>query len=232
MINNIQSITFTGKNNIEPKIKKIRKVFDNYFPDLKSPSRMKLFADKNDSFTNSKELADISDRLSFVRYYIKTLYPDGGVAEYFSGLLGIVKAFKVANCDEYAEILKTILRLNGFKKVDIFELYAQNASKKDAPRRLDHTITAIGVSNKKNQKQSGKLFVPSNFTRILDFWLDDKVRTYKEAKECYKIVGLKDSETLLLKPLKSYEPNKDAFDAVIKDFPKLRLNKQKNKNPI
>lgn len=227
MINNIQSIAFTGKNNIEPKIKKIRKAFDNYFPDLKSPSRMRLFANRDDKFINSKELTDISEKLSFVRYYKKTLYPEGGAAEYFSGLFGIVKAFKVANCDEYAEMLKTILRLNGFKKVDIFELYAQDASKKDAPRRLDHIITAIDVSNKKNQKQSGKLFMPSNFTRILDFWLDDKVRTYKEAKDCYKIFGLKDSDSLLLKPVKSYEPSKDAFDAIIKKFPMLKLNKQK-----
>lgn len=68
--------------------------------------------------------------------------------------------------------------------------------------------------------------MPSNFTKLLDFWLDGKIRTYKEAKDCYKIFGLKDSDTLLLKPVKSYEPNKEAFNSIIKKFPKLDINKK------
>lgn len=230
MINQIKSInSFSGRSRIVNDIADVRKAFDKTFPNLRSPSRCNIFYSEQEKFEHAADIKDISDRLKFVRSYVKTLHRDGGITEHFRGFFGIIKAFRVANCDEYAEILKTILRLNGVKKVDIFELYAIDEFKRHKPRQLDHMITAIGVSKGKNQKQKGRIFIPSNNTKIIDFWLDNKVRKYKDAKDVYKIFGLEDSEKLAFKAVKSYEPTQEAFEAIIKEFPALKIKRPNKK---
>lgn len=230
MINQIKSInSFSGRSRIVNDIKDVRKAFDKTFPNLRSVSRCNIFYSEKEKLEHVADIKDISDKLKFVRSYIKILYNEGGIPEHFRGLIGIIKAFNVANCDEYAEIVKTILRLNGVKKVDIFELYAIDNFHRIKPRKLDHMITAIGVSKGKNQKQKGRVFIPSNNTKIIDFWLDNKVRKYKDVKDTYKIFGLNDSEKLAFKAVKSYEPNQEAFDVIIKQFPTLKIKRSNKK---
>lgn len=218
-----QTISFTGKSRLAKDVANIEKVFKKTFPNLSSPSKFDIFYSEQEKLKHATKIKEFSNRLSFIRGYIQSLYSDGGIPEYFRGLIGIVKVFGVANCDEYAEILKTIFKLNGVKKVDMFSLYAIDEFKRSKPRALDHMVTALGVSKNKNQKQSGKIFIPSNHTKIIDFWLDGKVRNYKDAKQCYKILGLKDHEKLAFKPVKSYEPDVGAFNAILKDFPSLKV---------
>lgn len=228
MINNIQSQnTFTGKPQALKKILPATKnAFFKTFQDLQSPSKA-LFLSKDEFEMKKKEITDINNRLGFVRKFIDTLFADGGLVEYFRGTIGCVKAFKVANCSEYAEITKTILKMNGVKKCDMFELFAQKGNSNEPPRSLNHAITAINIPKSKNNKRIQKPFIPSKNTIIADMWLDGYIGKVKNSKNVYKKIGLMDDEIILFKPMPTFEPNEECFASIRKEFPTLIINKQK-----
>lgn len=214
---------FNGKVNIKRTLPKVRKAFDETFKDLRSPSKAKFMEEKEVPELFG-DIAELNRRLDFVRKFVGNLTLEGGLPEYFRGLVGCVKAFKVANCDEYAEITKTICRMNGIRKCDMYSLLARKVNSKDAPRSLDHAVVAINVPKKRNNKFIRKPFIPDKNIVILDFWSDGFIGSISHAKNLYKNFGLADNEEILLKPLKSYEPDKEAFAKIKKDFPKLYFN--------
>ena len=213
---------FNGRVNVKRTLPKVRKAFDETFKDLRSPSKVK-FMDEKDVLAKFGDIAELNRRLDFVRKFVGSLTLEGGLPECFRGLVGCVKAFKVANCDEYAEITKTICRMNGIRKCDMYSLFARKLNSKEAPRSLDHAIVAINVSKNRNNKFIRKPFIPDKNTTIVDFWSDGFIGNVSSAKNKYKKLGLMEDEELLLKPLKSYEPNKDAFAKIKKEFTKLYL---------
>lgn len=220
MINNSQNIHFEAKKNLKKVLPKVKNAIADTLPGIRYPNKL-----ATPGLPLSPEVKDLNNRLGFVRAFIKTLYPEGGVVEYFRGQIGIIQAFKVAHCDEMAEISKTALKSNGIKNCDIFQLFAKKANSNERPRPLDHTVTVIGVKKSLNNKQSGRPFTPRKGITIFDFYLDGFIGGIKRAKKKYAIFGLKPDETLMLKPLKSYEPDKKTFEKVKKEFPKLIINK-------
>ncbi len=226
MQNNINpnlTISFGARKNLKKILPQVRDAINQTMPGIESPQKL-----MRDETVEAAYLKDVNNKLGFLRAFIKTLYSDGGLPEHFRGLISLVRGFKVANCDELAEITKTVLKANNIKNSDIFSLAARNPRTKEPPRPLDHVITAINVPKYKNNKVTGEPFVPSPSTRIIDMWLDNGyVGTIKYAKKRYKIFGLKPGEQLMLCPMKTLEPDTEALKAVRKEFPTLILKKEK-----
>lgn len=228
MITNIQSQnSFTGKSVFNKNIKQVKRIFFSEFKDVKSPARYELLpVEKQKELT--PEIKELSDRLKFVRHFNKTLYQDGGLPEVFRGLIGCVKAFKVGNCAEFAEIGKTILKMNGINNCDIYTLHAKSPD--GTLRNLDQTLIAFKVPHTKNNpatKRNGTYFKPMENTRILDLWLDGFSGNIRQAKKKYKILGMKQNDELILKPENTYEPDLETIDKLKKVFPKLIFNDKK-----
>ena len=223
MINNINSkYTFTGRPKTHKILPKLKFVFNETLPDLRSPSKA-CFLSPEEFAAKQPEIKDLEDRLNFIRYFIKSLYRDGGVSEHFRGLIGCVKAFKVANCDEFAEITKTICRMNGIKNCDMFAVYAKEINSRKPPRSLDHAVVALNVPKSKNNKLTCKPFLPAKHTVFVDMWLDGFIGKTKDTKALLKKIGLGDNETIMLKPLKTYEPDNKSFEKIKEEFPKLSI---------
>lgn len=223
MINSIQSQnTFTGYQKPKRVLPHLKRAFESTLPNLRSPSKS-MFLSPDELASREKEFKDLNGRLHFVRDFIKTLYQDAGLVEHFRGFIGCIKAFNVANCDEFAEITKIILRMNGVKNCDMFSLYAKKINSKEEPRMLDHAITAIKVPKRKNNKRNQKPFIPNKHIIIADMWLDGFVGKVSEAKKIYKKIGLKDDEIIMLKPLPTLEPDKKCFDKIKQEFPTLKI---------
>lgn len=226
MITNIQSQNaFTGKSAFHKNIKQVKRVFFSEFKDVKSPAKFELLPIEKQQ-ESAAEIKDLSDRLKFVRHFSKTFYQDGGLYDVFRGLIGCVKAFKVGNCAEFAEIGKTILKMNGIKNCDIYTLHAKAPD--GTLRNLDQTLIAFKVPNTKNNpatKRNGTYFKPVDNTRILDLWLDGFSGTVKQAKKKYTILGMKPDDQLILKPENTYEPDIETIEKLKKEFPKLVFKK-------
>ena len=226
MITNIQSQNaFTGKSAFHKNIKQVKRVFFSEFKDVKSPAKFELLPIEKQQ-ESAAEIKDLSDRLKFVRHFSKTFYQDGGLYDVFRGLIGCVKAFKVGNCAEFAEIGKTILKMNGIKNCDIYTLHAKAPD--GTLRNLDQTLIAFKVPNTKNNpatKRNGTYFKPVDNTRILDLWLDGSSGTVKQAKKKYTILGMKPDDQLILKPENTYEPDIETIEKLKKEFPKLVFKK-------
>lgn len=218
-INSNSSISFTARPKLKKVLPQVKKAIFETLPDIESPNKLVMAGD-----TTSDTFKELNNRLGFIRAFIKTLYPDGGLPEHFRGLIGIVKTFKVANCDEFAEITKTALRTNGVKNCDIFEVYAQKPGSNEQPRRLDHMITAIGVKKNHNDKKHLRPFVPRPNTVIVDTYLDGYVGKAKNAKKKFRIFGLQPDEILMLKPVKTYEPDKASIEKIKNAFPSLVIS--------
>ena len=222
MITNIQSQnSFTGKSVFNKNIKQAKRIFFSEFKDVKSPAKYELLpVEKQQEL--AAEIKELSDRLKFVRHFSKSFYKDGGIPEVFRGLIGCVKAFKVGNCAEFAEIGKTILKMNGINNCDIYTLHAKSPN--GTLRNLDQTLIAFNVPKTKNNpvtKRNGTYFKPMEDTRILDLWLDGFSGTVKQAKKKYKILGMKQDDQLILKPENTYEPDFETIEKLKKAFPKL-----------
>lgn len=213
------NFSFGYKPQLKKTLPKISRAIKETLPDIESPNKYVLAGD-----TTSQEFQELNSRLGFVRQFCQTLYSEGGLPEHFRGLIGIVKAFKVANCDEFAEITKTVLKINGVKDCDIFELYAKKPNSKDCPRSLDHMVTAIGIKKSLNDKQTRRPFVPRSGAIIMDTYLDGYIGNAKSCKKRYQIFGLQPNEILMLKPVKTYEPDNAAIAVVKKAFPGLLIN--------
>lgn len=220
-INSNYSISFSARPNLKKMVPKVENAIFKTIPDVESPNKHVIAGD-----ISSDTFKDLNIRLGFIRAFIETLYPEGGLPEYFRGLIGLVQAFKVANCDELAEITKTALKINGIKNCDIFALYAKKPNSKEAPRKLDHAITAIGVKKSKNNKQTSRPFIPNPNTVIVDTYLDGYIGTAKGCKKKYSIFGLKPDEILMFQPIKTYEPDKASIEKVRNAFPTLIVSKK------
>ncbi len=224
--NNTPNLNFTARTNIKKILPQVKEAFNKTLPDIQSPTRMHAFLSETERVARGTEINELDDRTRFVRNFIETLYDDGGLPEYFRGLIGIIQAFKVANCGEYAEITKTILRLNGIKNCDMFAVFAKK--KNEAPRELDHAIVALGIKKSHNNKKTQQLFQPPAGTKIIDMWYDGYIGTIKGAHKKFRELGLQQDETILLKPLSTYEMDKEAKTVVKQAFPQLII---KNRTP-
>lgn len=226
MNNNIKNnYNFTGKSQFSKNIKQVKRIFNKEFHDVKSPAKYEMLPQEKQQEL-AGEIKDLSDKLKFIRKFSQTFYLDGGLPEVFRGLIGCVKAFKVGNCAEFAEIGKTILKMNGIKNCDIYTLHAKtpNGIIKD----LDQTLIAFKVPKTKNNpitKRNGTYFEPTNDTQILDLWLDGFSGSVKQAKKKYQILGLNHNDRLLLKPENTYEPDIKTIETLKKQFPKLVFKK-------
>lgn len=222
-INSNYSISFAAKPKLKKVLPQVKNAIFKTLPDIESPNKYVIAGD-----STSDTFKELNNRLGFIRAFITTLISDGGLPEHFRGLIGIVQAFKVANCDEFAEITKTVLKANGVKNCDMFELCALKPNSKEQPRQLGHAITAIGVKKSHNNKKTLRPFIPRPNTIIMDTYLDGYIGTAKSSKKKYKIFGLQPDEILMLKPVKTYEPDKASLDTVRKKFPSLVVNKKAN----
>ena len=222
MDNNINpNISFTARPKINKILPKAQEKFKDFCTDVQSPSHMRYFAQADELCPST--VRDLNKRLRFTREFRKSLIEDGGLPGYFRGFIGIVKSFKVANCDEFAEIMKVILRMNRVKKCDIFGVYAQKGN--EAPRNLDHCVTVLNVPKSKNNKKNRVPFVPKDNVKIIDMWWPNGfVGNPQKAKKIYKIFGLKEDEKLMLRPLNTFEPNKECFERILNEFPQLKIN--------
>ncbi len=227
MLDNINNSNYSISFAARPKLKKVLPQVKNAIfrtlPGVESPNKYAMAGD-----STSDTFKDLNNRLGFIRAFIKTLYADGGLPEHFRGLIGIVQAFKVAHCDEFAEITKTVLKANGVKNCDMFELYALKPNSKEKPRKLDHMITAIGIKKSQNDKQKLRPFIPRPNTIIMDTYLDGYIGTAKNVKKKYKIFGLEPDEILMFRPVRTYEPDKASLETVRHKFPSLVVNKKYN----
>ncbi len=229
MINNVQNnnFSFTGKSPLLKDIKQVKRIFFSEFKDVKSPARYELLPPEKQQEL-APEIKELSDRLKFVRHFNKTLYEDGGLPEVFRGLIGCVKAFKVGNCAEFAEIGKTILKMNGIKNCDIYTLHAKAPD--GTLRNLDQTLIAFKVPKTKNNpltKRNGTYFRPAEDIRILDLWLGGFSGKVKQARKKYRILGMKPDDQLILKPENTYEPDLETIEKLKKEFPKLMFKNNK-----
>ncbi len=221
-INANYSIPFKARPKLKKILPKVINAISQTMPDIENPSKYAIAGN-----TASDTFKELNNRLGFIRKFIKTLYPDGGLPEYFRGLIGIVGTFKVANCDELSEITKTVLKANGVKHCDMFELCALKPNSKEQPRELDHLVTAIGVKKSQNNKQQKCPFVPHPDTIIVDTYLDGYIGKAKNCRKKYKIFGLNPDEILMLKPVSSFEPDKASLDIIKEKYPSLIINKKK-----
>ena len=225
-MNTIQNnYSFTGRSPLPKNMKKVKHLFFSEFKDVKSPARYEMLpVEKQQEL--AKEIKEVSDKLRFLRHFSKTFYEDGGLYEVFSGLIGCVKAFKVGNCAEFAEIGKTILKMNGIKNCDIYTLHAKTAD--GTIKNLDQTLIAFKIPKTKNNrttKQNGTMFEPSQDTPILDLWLDGFAGKVRQARKKYQILGLNPEDKLLLKPENTYEPTFITLEKLRKEYPNLIIKK-------
>ena len=215
------NISFTARPKVKKIIPKAAKKFKSFCAGVESPSYMCYFTPADE--LSRTALKDANLRLGFSRTFRKNLLGEGGLPEYFRGFVGIIKAFKVANCDEFSELMKIILRMNKVKRCDMFALYSQKAN--ETPKALDHCVVALNVPKARNNKKNRVPFVPKDNVKIIDMWWPNGfVGNVKKAKELYKIFGLQKDEKLLLKPQPTLEPDKKCFDRILKDFPQLKIN--------
>lgn len=214
-----KNCNFTAKPNLKKVLPQVKNAFNKTLPGIQSPTRLHTFLSEAERIARDAEINELNDRTGFVRKFIETLYNDGGLSEYFRGLIGIIQAFKVANCGEYAEITKTILKLNGIKNCDMFAVFAKK--KNEPPRALDHAIVALGIKQSHNNKKTKQLFQPPAGTKIIDMWYDGYTGTIKGAHKKFRALGLQQDETILLKPLTTYEMDKEAKTVIEQAFPQL-----------
>lgn len=224
--NTTNTLNFTARPNLKKILPQVRAAFNKTLPDIQSPTRLHTFLNETEKSARAAEITELNNRTGFVRKFIDTLYRDGGQPEHFRGLIGIIKAFKAANCSEYAEITKTILNLNGVKNCDMFAVFAKK--KNQPPRALDHAIVALGIKKSHNNKKTQQLFQPPAGTKIIDMWYDGYIGTIKGAHKKFRELGLQQDETILLKPLSTYEMDKEAKTVVKQAFPQLII---KNRTP-
>ena len=217
--NNYQS--FTGRPKVNEILPKARDAFNAVLPELRSPTKFEYDFFENKPKTK-EEMLELNDRLRFVRSFLENIYKEEGKIGYFKSQIGLVKAFNVANCYEFAEIGKTILRMNKIKNADIFALYAKSPN--GTIRDLDHGICAINVGKSRNNKANPVPFVAKPNTKIFDMWLNGFIGKVKNARKIYRQIGLKDDEVLMLKPLKTLEPDNKCLNRVQEEFPKLQLS--------
>lgn len=212
--------TFLARPNPKHIIPKAKETFRKTFNDIQSPSHVCYFEDP-DKMVGS-EIREMNERLRFVRNFLEILYKEGGIMEHFSGLLKLVKIFNIANCGEYAEIMKVILKINNVKKCDIYALYAKDNMQKI--RRLDHCIIGLNVSKSKNNKIIKKPFIPNKHVKIIDMWWPNCfIGNVKEAQKKYKIFGLTNNDTLMLRPVKTLEPDKETINEILIKMPELKI---------
>lgn len=222
------NLNFSGRPKLKKILPQIKQAFNTTLPDIESPTRIDTFLPLGQRIIQDAEIKELDQKIRFVRHFIESLIPDEGLAGYFRGQIGIVKAFKVANCGEYAEITKSILKINGIKNCDMFGVFAKKANSKDAPRSLDHAIVAFNVKKSHNNKKTAEPFIPRPGIRIIDMWYNGYIGTIKGAHKKFRNIGLMPGETIMLKPLKTYEPNNEAFEAIRRDFPRVLIKTKNN----
>lgn len=113
--------------------------------------------------------------------------------------------------------------MNGIKNCDMFAVYAKEINSRKPPRSLDHAVVALNVPKSKNNKLTCKPFLPAKHTVFVDMWLDGFIGKTKDTKALFKKIGLGDNETIMLKPLKTYEPDNKSFEKIKEEFPKLSI---------
>lgn len=217
----MKNITFSGRPKTNNIVKEAQRKFEKFCYGIQSPSFIRYFT-YHDDFCPS-EIRDLNYKLKITRIYRKSLFDEGKLAEYFKGFISNVKAFRVANCDEFSEIMKIILKMNKVKKCDMFAIYAQKQN--ETPRPLDHCVVALNVKKSQNNKKKRIPFVPKKNVKIIDMWWPNGlIGSIKKVHKLYKIFGLEGNEKLLLRPIRTLEPDKKCLDEISRYFPQLKIN--------
>ncbi len=219
--NNINTnISFTSRPNTKKIIPKAQRVFKQFCTGIDSPTYIRQFKHRDDICPSIFE--DLNIKLGFAREYRETLIDVGGLPEYFKGFLNIIKTMRVANCSEFSEIMKIILKLNKVRRCDMFAICSQKGN--SSPKMLDHCIVALNVPKSKNNKLKQIPFVPKDNVIIVDMWWPNGfIGNIKKAKELYKIFGLEKDEKLMLRPIYTHEPNKKCFEKILTEYPQLKI---------
>lgn len=213
---------FTARPNLKRTLPKIKEAIQKTFNGTESPS-MLIVQGK----FGTDEYKDVNFKLKFVRAFIDSLYADEGLVGHFRGLIGLVRQFRVANCEEYAKITDTVLKVNGVKNGGVYELWAKNPNNSLPPRRLDHAVTVIRAPKSKAKgKGDNSPFIAPKSTQIMDMWLGGFVGTLKTAKKrYYETLGLLPEEQLMLRRVNTFTPDKQSLEVVREKFPSLIVNK-------
>ena len=224
--NNYSQLNFGRKANLPQTLNNVRTAFKKEFRDVESPSYYRMIAPET---IEQEQLLDLENKLRFVRAFSKTLIGDEGLLGHFRGKIGLMQGFKVANCDEYAEVGKTVLRMNGVKDADMFRLYAKTPA--GTIRDLDHEIVAVGISKSKNnygKKQKNEMFEPRKGAMIFDMWLNGFIGKVKNCRKAFRQIGLKDDEKLMFAPVRTYEADNTILTSLKDKYPRLVVTKEKN----
>jgi len=219
-INKIDNFTFCGKPNSKKVLANVKRVFNENFPNLKSPWKYYYFDD--DMPVTKNELLDIDEILKNIRKILTTPSSKKNPDRIFPKYIQAIKTYKVANCREHAEIANLILKINKIKKCDIFSVFVKKPNGRIFD--IDHCVAALNVSKAKNNKISQKPFIPSKQVKIVDLWWPECfIGNKNEAKKIYEKFNINDDDEILLKPMKSFKINKKIIKIMEKLIPSLKI---------
>ena len=215
MLNDCQNnIHFSARPRYKKPLKKVSDAVQLTLSGVESPNKM-----IHSGFEQPNSyVRDLNSKLAYIRTFMKRVLAEDGIVGYFIEQIGLVKRFRIAHCNEYAEITKTALKANGIKNADVYNLYVQSNSGKI--RQIDHAVTAIGV--KPSRKSALKPFVPRSGVQIIDSYYDGFCGKISDARKMYCDQQLiQPNETLMLAKIPTIEPNQEALNEVKKAFPTL-----------
>lgn len=92
-------------------------------------------------------------------------------ADFYLRKLGAIKQYRAGNCAELSDITALSFKLNGYKNVDAYSIYAYNDAT-GMVRELDHAIVGINVTRPipKPENSDFEFFLPDRNTIIADPW--------------------------------------------------------------
>lgn len=251
--NNYPAVSFTSRSSAIKKADEIcrrtRKEFSSVYSNSKIYSYQSL--GKDFSFKNLLKFTEqfIND---YRRYYE---FPEKEEWQFMRELAGL-KKHKVGNCGEMADATKLALDLNGYKDVEILNLYAYNP-KTNEMRDLDHTVAGINFKipntwNKYKIKGQDKLksmckAIIQNDSIIIDSWagitefakeiknkynhnqnfIKGTKQEYSKPKEVKQLLE-PEEQLCFISELKSYQLKELELASFGKKYPKLILKNNPN----
>ena len=234
---NCDSITksspvFSRRTNTVSCLKKTQRLFQKRYSGAQSPSLMevKLY---NFSFPKGIDFSCYQDIISLLKEKLRDIrrtldvsYKNKLPFGYYNKLLYLEDFEKIINCNECAEISNLILHMNKVRNSDTFRLYAR--SKDGKLRFLDHTVTAIGVKKKQNNKHNPKIFKPSKNVRILDMWLNCLNGTcckYSNFnRKIREVCNINPDDEILFQPMNTLPLDDVTLKNLKEKYPKLVLD--------
>ena len=212
------NINFSGRPNINKDLVKTRDCFNKFFSGIQSPTKLRLETNST-IFDCNENIYELDAKLLQARLMMD--YSTENSTSYFQSLISIIKYFRVGNCHEFAEIVKTILNINGIKKCGLYQVYAKD--KNGNMRQIDHIVTVLGLKAHKNKSI---LLEPRDKTKIIDLWADNYIGTIGKAKKKYAKLGINTDDKILLKQIDTPRIDKPCINYLRKMFPGLIFKKK------